>query len=89
MHKVYEVCCVTAGHWGCVCVFFYMKGSEYSGFLWDSSAGIQLKEAVVLESAAANGNGNDAQPKAYLGHFYVSSRRFVQKGKRRGSECGV
>ncbi|KAK3508405.1 hypothetical protein QTP70_028163 [Hemibagrus guttatus] len=48
-------------------------GSEYSGFLWDSSAGIQLKEAVVLESAAANGNGNDAQPKAYLGHFYIGS----------------
>lgn len=53
---------------------FYLKGSEYSGFLWDTSAGIQLKEAVVLESAAAaNGNGNDAQPKAYLGHFRVSN----------------
>ncbi|KAF5892410.1 endonuclease/exonuclease/phosphatase family domain-containing protein 1, partial [Clarias magur] len=49
------------------------NGSEYSGFLWDSSAGIQLKEAEVLESAAANGNGNDAQPKAYLGHFYIGS----------------
>ncbi|XP_017336699.1 endonuclease/exonuclease/phosphatase family domain-containing protein 1 [Ictalurus punctatus] len=49
-------------------------GSEYSGFLWDTSAGIQLKEAVVLESAAAaNGNGNDAQPKAYLGHFRIGS----------------
>ncbi|XP_060760014.1 endonuclease/exonuclease/phosphatase family domain-containing protein 1 [Neoarius graeffei] len=48
-------------------------GSEYSGFLWDSSAGIQLKEAVLLESAAANGNGNDAQPKAYLGRFYIGS----------------
>ncbi|KAK2864751.1 hypothetical protein Q7C36_003905 [Tachysurus vachellii] len=49
------------------------EGSEYSGFLWDSSAGIQLKEAVVLESAAANGNGSDVQPKAYLGHFYIGS----------------
>ncbi|KAF7686459.1 endonuclease/exonuclease/phosphatase family domain-containing protein 1 [Silurus meridionalis] len=52
-------------------------GSEYSGFLWDSSAGVQLKEATVLESAAANGNGNDAQPRAYLGHFYIGSSQLT------------
>ncbi|XP_036421896.1 endonuclease/exonuclease/phosphatase family domain-containing protein 1 isoform X2 [Colossoma macropomum] len=49
------------------------EGSEYSGFLWDSSAGIELKEAVVLDSAAANGNGNHGQPKLFLARFCIGS----------------
>ncbi|XP_066532003.1 endonuclease/exonuclease/phosphatase family domain-containing protein 1 isoform X2 [Hoplias malabaricus] len=47
------------------------KGPEYSGFLWDSSAGVELKDASVL--ATVNGNGNHSQPKPFLGHFYIGS----------------
>ncbi|KAI4871780.1 hypothetical protein NFI96_014709 [Prochilodus magdalenae] len=49
------------------------EGSEYSGFLWDSSAGIELKEAVVMDSAATNGNGNHGQPKLFLARFSIGS----------------
>ncbi|XP_037391095.1 endonuclease/exonuclease/phosphatase family domain-containing protein 1 [Pygocentrus nattereri] len=49
------------------------EGSEYSGFLWDSSAGIELKDALVLDSAAANGNGNHGQPKLFLARFCIGS----------------
>ncbi|XP_037548687.1 endonuclease/exonuclease/phosphatase family domain-containing protein 1 [Nematolebias whitei] len=49
------------------------KGRIYSGFLWDASSGIDLKDAWVLESAAVNGNGNDADPRLYLAHFSVGS----------------
>lgn len=49
------------------------EGSEYSGFLWDSSAGIELKDAVVIDNAATNGNGNHGQTKPYLAHFYIGS----------------
>ncbi|XP_062865605.1 endonuclease/exonuclease/phosphatase family domain-containing protein 1 [Trichomycterus rosablanca] len=52
-------------------------GPEYSGFLWDASAGVHLEETLVLDGVVANGNGNgngsDAQPKAFLGRFYVGS----------------
>uniref|UniRef100_A0AAR2M4S3 Endonuclease/exonuclease/phosphatase family domain-containing protein 1 n=1 Tax=Pygocentrus nattereri TaxID=42514 RepID=A0AAR2M4S3_PYGNA len=53
------------GAWKCA-VSEKPTGSEYSGFLWDSSAGIELKDALVLDSAAANGNGNHGQPKLFL-----------------------
>lgn len=49
------------------------EGSEYSGFLWDSSVGIELKDAVVIDNAATNGNGNHGQIKPYLAHFYIGS----------------
>uniref|UniRef100_A0A8B9K852 Endonuclease/exonuclease/phosphatase family domain containing 1 n=1 Tax=Astyanax mexicanus TaxID=7994 RepID=A0A8B9K852_ASTMX len=48
-------------------------GSEYSGFLWDSSVGIELKDTVVIDNAATNGNGNHGQTKPYLAHFYIGS----------------
>ncbi|XP_055732879.1 endonuclease/exonuclease/phosphatase family domain-containing protein 1-like isoform X2 [Salvelinus fontinalis] len=47
------------------------KGVSYSGFLWDSSSGIDLKDASVLESPVVNGNGKHARP--YLAHFYIGS----------------
>ncbi|XP_070292478.1 endonuclease/exonuclease/phosphatase family domain-containing protein 1, partial [Salvelinus sp. IW2-2015] len=47
------------------------KGVSYSGFLWDSSSGIDLKDASVLESPVGNGNGKHARP--YLAHFYIGS----------------
>ncbi|XP_076864300.1 endonuclease/exonuclease/phosphatase family domain-containing protein 1 [Brachyhypopomus gauderio] len=48
-------------------------GPEFSGFLWDSSAAIQLKDAMVLDDANANSNGSHTQPKAYLAHFFIRS----------------
>ncbi|XP_073188993.1 endonuclease/exonuclease/phosphatase family domain-containing protein 1 isoform X2 [Lepidochelys kempii] len=47
------------------------KGVEYSGFLWDTTAGIELKDASSQESAHTNGNGKHAYPPPYLAHFKV------------------
>ncbi|XP_018550950.1 LOW QUALITY PROTEIN: endonuclease/exonuclease/phosphatase family domain-containing protein 1 [Lates calcarifer] len=49
------------------------KGVSYCGFLWDSSSGIDLKDAAVLESSAVTGNGNYTYPHFYLAHFFVGS----------------
>ncbi|XP_067112487.1 endonuclease/exonuclease/phosphatase family domain-containing protein 1 [Osmerus mordax] len=49
------------------------KGYSYSGFLWDSSSGIDLKDSAVLESPAANGNGKHVYPRQYLAHFLIGS----------------
>ncbi|XP_056154397.1 endonuclease/exonuclease/phosphatase family domain-containing protein 1 isoform X2 [Lampris incognitus] len=49
------------------------KGVSYSGFLWDSSSGIDLKDATVLESPVTNGNGNHTYPRLYLAHFFIGS----------------
>uniref|UniRef100_A0A3Q2PTE4 Endonuclease/exonuclease/phosphatase family domain-containing protein 1 n=1 Tax=Fundulus heteroclitus TaxID=8078 RepID=A0A3Q2PTE4_FUNHE len=46
---------------------------RFSGFLWDSSSAIDLKDAVVLDHSVANGNGNHAHPQLYLAHFLVGS----------------
>ncbi|KAK2887242.1 hypothetical protein Q8A67_015470 [Cirrhinus molitorella] len=47
--------------------------AEYSGFLWDCSSGIEMKDATVLENSATNGNGKHPHPQPYLGHFYIGS----------------
>ncbi|MEQ2236528.1 hypothetical protein ILYODFUR_013780 [Ilyodon furcidens] len=49
------------------------KGVSFSGFLWDSSSGIDLKDAVVLDRPVVNGNGNNAHPQLYMAHFLVGS----------------
>ncbi|XP_048085196.1 LOW QUALITY PROTEIN: endonuclease/exonuclease/phosphatase family domain-containing protein 1 [Alosa alosa] len=49
------------------------KGAHYSGFLWDSSCGIELKEAAILENPVTNGNGKQGHCLPYLGRFYVGS----------------
>ncbi|XP_006635837.1 endonuclease/exonuclease/phosphatase family domain-containing protein 1 [Lepisosteus oculatus] len=49
------------------------KGAEFAGFLWDSSCGIELKDAALLESPAVNGNGRQAHPRPYLAHFSVGA----------------
>ncbi|XP_071394304.1 endonuclease/exonuclease/phosphatase family domain-containing protein 1 [Centroberyx affinis] len=51
----------------------FSKGASYSGFLWDSSSGIDLKDAAVLESPVVNGNGSHAYPQPYLAHFSIGS----------------
>ncbi|XP_077159409.1 endonuclease/exonuclease/phosphatase family domain-containing protein 1 [Paroedura picta] len=47
------------------------KGVEYSGFLWDVTAGIELKDAAIYENMHTNGNGRQAYPQPYLAHFKV------------------
>ncbi|KAH1178012.1 hypothetical protein KIL84_011714, partial [Mauremys mutica] len=47
------------------------KGVEYSGFLWDTTAGIELKDASSQENAHTNGNGKHAYPHPYLAHFKI------------------
>ncbi|XP_041665896.1 endonuclease/exonuclease/phosphatase family domain-containing protein 1 [Cheilinus undulatus] len=49
------------------------KGVSYSGFLWDSSSGIDLKDTTALEPPVVNGNGNHTYPRLYLAHFTVGS----------------
>lgn len=49
------------------------QGVSYSGFLWDASSGIDLKDAAVLEPPVVNGNGNHTYPRPYLAHFSVSN----------------
>ncbi|XP_036949645.1 endonuclease/exonuclease/phosphatase family domain-containing protein 1 isoform X2 [Acanthopagrus latus] len=49
----------------------FSKGASYSGFLWDSSSGIELRDAAVLDPPAVNGNRNHTYPKLYLAHFSV------------------
>uniref|UniRef100_A0A8C6LHX9 Endonuclease/exonuclease/phosphatase family domain-containing protein 1 n=1 Tax=Nothobranchius furzeri TaxID=105023 RepID=A0A8C6LHX9_NOTFU len=48
------------------------SGGSYSGFLWDSSAGIDLKEARIVESTVVSGNRNHSYPPLYLARFSVS-----------------
>ncbi|KAL0962141.1 hypothetical protein UPYG_G00336240 [Umbra pygmaea] len=49
------------------------KGVSYSGFLWDSSSGIDLKDAAILESPIMNGNGKHPRARPYLARFYAGS----------------
>uniref|UniRef100_A0A3B3ZB15 Endonuclease/exonuclease/phosphatase family domain-containing protein 1 n=1 Tax=Periophthalmus magnuspinnatus TaxID=409849 RepID=A0A3B3ZB15_9GOBI len=50
------------------------KGRSFCGFMWDSSSGIDLKEATILESAVVNGNsGNHGQLGLYKALFTVSN----------------
>ncbi|XP_028317651.1 endonuclease/exonuclease/phosphatase family domain-containing protein 1 [Gouania willdenowi] len=54
----------------------YNESASYSGFLWDSSAGIGLKDAAVLESSMLNGNKNHTQG-LYCAHFLLGSYRLT------------
>lgn len=47
------------------------KSVEYSGFLWDTTAAIELKDAAFHENAHTNGNGRQAYPHPYVAHFKV------------------
>ncbi|CAL8297296.1 unnamed protein product [Lota lota] len=65
------------GQWKCVVsekpTGHSSKGSSYSGFLWESSSGIDLKDAAVLETSVVNGNGNHIHPLPFLAHFLIGS----------------
>ncbi|XP_034021422.1 endonuclease/exonuclease/phosphatase family domain-containing protein 1, partial [Thalassophryne amazonica] len=51
--------------------------ASYSGFLWDSSSGIDLKDAAFLTPPVVNGNGNHSSPRFYLAHFSVGSHELT------------
>ncbi|XP_056877004.1 endonuclease/exonuclease/phosphatase family domain-containing protein 1 [Takifugu flavidus] len=49
------------------------KGAGYTGFLWDSLSGVDLRDAAVVEPPVVNGNGNSSSPRLYLAHFSIGS----------------
>ncbi|XP_043575130.1 endonuclease/exonuclease/phosphatase family domain-containing protein 1 isoform X2 [Chiloscyllium plagiosum] len=49
------------------------KSGEYAGYLWDSSAGVELKTAFLLENAHTNGNGKPCVSKPYVACFKVGT----------------
>ncbi|XP_023569200.1 endonuclease/exonuclease/phosphatase family domain-containing protein 1 isoform X2 [Octodon degus] len=49
------------------------KGAGYSGFLWDTAAGVELRDAPGQESPPSNGHGRPPAPSPYLAKFKVGS----------------
>lgn len=49
------------------------KGARYSGFLWDTAAGVELRDAAWQESSPSNGHGRPLAPSPYLAKFKVGS----------------
>ncbi|MEE6465742.1 hypothetical protein FKM82_006671 [Ascaphus truei] len=47
--------------------------AEYSGFLWDTTAGIELKNVTLQENPHTNGNGKHIYPQPYIAHFKVGT----------------
>ncbi|KAJ7322668.1 hypothetical protein JRQ81_018955 [Phrynocephalus forsythii] len=47
------------------------KCVEYSGFLWDTTAGIELKDVHSYDNTQTNGNGRQNYPQPYIAHFRV------------------
>lgn len=48
-----------------------LQGATFSGFLWDTSSGVELRDAALLEPPA--GNGSDSSPQLYRARFTVSN----------------
>ncbi|KAM4687679.1 endonuclease/exonuclease/phosphatase family domain-containing protein 1 [Discoglossus pictus] len=65
------------GAWKCVVSekpsCYVNEKAEYSGFLWDTTAGIELKNAIIQENAQTNGNGKHTYPQPYIGYFKVGT----------------
>ncbi|KAJ8290647.1 hypothetical protein GJAV_G00015810 [Gymnothorax javanicus] len=64
------------GLWKCSVSKTYtgqLHKAEFSGFLWDTSAGIELKDVKLLETSVSNGNGKQAYSGLYLGNFNIGS----------------
>ncbi|KAM9308797.1 endonuclease/exonuclease/phosphatase family domain-containing protein 1 [Gastrophryne carolinensis] len=63
------------GSWKCVVSeklsFNPNEKVSYSGFLWDTSAGIELKNVSLQESPQSNGNGKHIYSKPYIAYFKV------------------
>lgn len=48
------------------------QGAGFAGFLWDSAAGVELRDAAWQESSPGNGHGKPVGPSPYLARFKVS-----------------
>ncbi|KAK9396549.1 endonuclease/exonuclease/phosphatase family domain-containing protein 1 [Crotalus adamanteus] len=53
------------------------KHEEYSGFLWDTTAGIELKEATFSEGPHTNGNGKQVYLHPYIAHFKIGMNDLI------------
>ncbi|NP_001106580.1 endonuclease/exonuclease/phosphatase family domain-containing protein 1 [Xenopus tropicalis] len=49
------------------------KKEEYFGFMWDVSAGIELKNVILAENMQTNGNGKHMYLQPYIAHFKVGT----------------
>ncbi|XP_023387810.1 endonuclease/exonuclease/phosphatase family domain-containing protein 1 [Pteropus vampyrus] len=47
------------------------KGAGFSGFLWDTSTGVELRDAASLDRSPGNGHGKPTGPSPYLARFKV------------------
>ena len=48
------------------------QGAGFAGFLWDTAAGVELRDAAWQESSPGNGHGKPVGPSPYLARFKVS-----------------
>ncbi|KAM3822119.1 endonuclease/exonuclease/phosphatase family domain-containing protein 1 isoform 2-T4 [Vipera latastei] len=53
------------------------KHEEYSGFLWDTTAGIEMKEATFSEGPHTNGNGKQIYLHPYIAHFKIGMNDLI------------
>ncbi|KAJ1199928.1 hypothetical protein NDU88_003760 [Pleurodeles waltl] len=53
------------------------KGAEYCGFLWDTTAGIELKDGNLEDILPTNGNGKHMFPQHYLAHFKIGTNEIT------------
>ncbi|XP_013924041.1 PREDICTED: endonuclease/exonuclease/phosphatase family domain-containing protein 1 [Thamnophis sirtalis] len=53
------------------------KCVEYSGFLWDTTAGIELKEATFSEGPYTNGSGKQVHPHPYIAYFKIGMNDLI------------
>ncbi|KAJ8783128.1 hypothetical protein J1605_009736 [Eschrichtius robustus] len=49
------------------------KGAGFAGFLWDTAAGVELRDATWQDSSPGNGHGKPTGPSPYLVRFKVGS----------------
>ncbi|KAE8597298.1 hypothetical protein XENTR_v10016419 [Xenopus tropicalis] len=65
------------GSWKCVISEKPLSSSsekeEYFGFMWDVSAGIELKNVILAENMQTNGNGKHMYLQPYIAHFKVGT----------------
>ncbi|XP_055510974.1 endonuclease/exonuclease/phosphatase family domain-containing protein 1 [Leucoraja erinacea] len=50
-----------------------LKSAEYAGYLWDSSAGVEIKTACLLDKTQTNGNGKPCGSRPYLARCKIGT----------------
>ncbi|KAM5273959.1 endonuclease/exonuclease/phosphatase family domain-containing protein 1 [Ctenodactylus gundi] len=65
------------GCWRCVVAEMpssqLQKGAGHSGFLWDTAAGVELRDFTPGDSSPSNGHGQPLTPSPHLARFKVGS----------------